>query len=207
MDSSIYSKTDTHSRFLLRMMAEQRENLDPNTILLRGIFGGSEGHQEEFIRTAITRAKCKYLGQGLNLIAEMYANDIIKNTHHWSPHQVMDKILKADIHLIGAPLYEGNISDTTDWNVKNIGNCLDRLEHHCGYPMGRYIRCPNLRDDKYRTYEVFECFYSSRRSAAVSPSCRRRTGILPVDLRSFIIEVKQQIRRMMGKSCYNLGEI
>lgn len=131
-----------------------RINNDPGTVLLRAYIGASEGRQAVPVESAISLAKGYYAKRGITIISEIYHNDLIKNNLHWNPQDFGTKLLEADVHLAHAPLHEGNISKTPNWNIANIHATVDRLKHHCGSPMGRYVCCPGLRGDKYRIYDI-----------------------------------------------------
>jgi hypothetical protein len=135
-------------------MDDMRINKNLDEILLRGFIGGRAGRQADFIVTAVNDATAFYRSQGIELRAELYHQDAIKNNLGWSPQTFATKLIESDIHLVGAVFHEGNISKTPEWNIWNIWDATDRLEFHLGYPNGHHVHCLNFRGDKYQVNEL-----------------------------------------------------
>jgi hypothetical protein len=135
-------------------MDDIKINTNLDEILIRGFIGGREGRQSDFIVTAVNDATAFYSKRGIQLHTELYHQDAVKNTLRWSPQELTNKLIEADIHILGAHFHEANIAKTDEWNMWNIWSATDRLEFHLGYPNGQYVHCPNLRGDKYMVNDI-----------------------------------------------------
>lgn len=154
MDVSIYYRWDTASLVQVQLMRALRVNKNPNVILIRAFSGAHEGRSSEPFFTAIRRATQTFRERNITLEVEIYSNDRIKNVLRWSPGELVDRLLEADMHLLATHLHEGNIGRTIEWNIPNILANISRLEFHLGNIMADNVHCPVNEQGKIKVYKI-----------------------------------------------------
>ena len=154
LDWSIFEREDITSRLLIKQIEQLRINKDLDTILCRSFIGGSGGRQLDEFNAGISRAQVHFKKRGIKLAVEYLCNDFVKNEARFSPTDLVDRLLEADIHLGITHFHEGNIAKTGAWNIKNVLSNLDRLKYHLGNLMGDSNGCPIFRQGKREVYET-----------------------------------------------------
>lgn len=155
MDISVFEKSDLESRLRFIEYDAIKKNLVSNKVLIRVMLGGSNGRQNAEVTRALFQVEQNFRLKrpDLTVCIESFTNDQVKNTLKWSVDELITKLIESDVHVVACALHEGNVGKTVKWNIPNILDNLDRLEHHLGAPMGKYIRCPVFRSDKAEVYK------------------------------------------------------
>jgi len=135
-------------------MKSFRINKNPKRILIRAFEGAASGRCIELFNAAVRRATEVLNGRGIEVMFESFSSDEVKNGNSWSPTDLVDALLEADIHLLYTHLHEGNIGKTIEWNINNILGNLDRLEFHLGNFMGARTKCHIFRQGKIEIYKL-----------------------------------------------------
>jgi hypothetical protein len=154
MDTSIYYRSDPQSVLQIQLMKSLRDNTDPKVILIRAFAGGHAGRTIEPFYTAIRRATATFHARGITLRVEIYTNNYIKNVVCWSPGELVDRLLRSDVHLLATHLHEGNIGKTIEWNIPNILANTHRLQFHLGNFMADNVFCPVNEQGKMPVYTI-----------------------------------------------------
>jgi hypothetical protein len=155
MDLSIYDSDDIRDILAIVDMDGRRRNHDPNKVLGFLSMGSQSSRQIELVTKAIHVVARKYAQLGITVTFEKVHNDQIKHKFKWTLAQYIDVILGADIHLIPTHLHQAMVCIAGDsWTMPNINLELNRLYHHLGVPMGKYVHCPVWRQDKWQIYQV-----------------------------------------------------
>ena len=116
--------------------------------------GSRDSRQIELVTKAIHIVARQYAQIGITVTFEKVHNDQVKYKFRWTVTQYIDVILGADIHLIPTHLHQAMVWQAGDsWTIPNITKELDRLYHHLGVPMGKYVHCPVWRQDKWKIYQ------------------------------------------------------
>lgn len=66
----------------------------------------------------------------------------------------MDKFLEADLHFILAHPHQGAKIKQLGWDMVRLGDNLQRLYYHVGFPRAGELRCPIFLQDKYEYLHV-----------------------------------------------------
>jgi hypothetical protein len=154
MDLSIYESTDIRDVLGIIDMDGRRRNRNPNKVLGFLSMGAQSSRQIEMVTAAIHIVARKYAQIGITVTFEKVNNDQVKHKFKWTVAQYMDVILGADIHLIPTHFHQAMVWIAGEsWTIPNIQLELDRLYHHLGVPMGKFINCPVWRQDKWLIYQ------------------------------------------------------
>ena len=88
---------------------------------------------------------------------EYRGNNVIRNKK-MSPMDMINWLLSGDIHIMLTHPHQGQDPDRkfTLWNIPELHYSLDLLQYHIGFPNGINIRCPVVRQDKYRYLVALE---------------------------------------------------
>ena len=65
----------------------------------------------------------------------------------WSLRDVVDWLLRSHIHMITCHFHMG--LESFGWPVLDIYEELKRLEYHPGFPCGKKLQCPIIKQDKF----------------------------------------------------------
>lgn len=112
-------------------------------ILVRAYTGGSFSVQAAPFSHAIGLIKNKYAN--VNITYEFANSFNQKKLGINNPTNLVDWLLKSDIHFAINHLHQGN----DDWSIKELRDQLNRLSDHVGYPSGNSVNCPIFTQDKY----------------------------------------------------------
>jgi hypothetical protein len=154
MDLSIYDSDDIRDILAIMDVDGRRRNRDPNLVLGFLSMGSRDSRQIELVTKAIHIVARQYAQIGITVTFEKVHNDQVKYKFQWTVTQYIDVILGADIHLIPTHLHQAMVWQAGDsWTIPNITKELDRLYHHLGVPMGKYVHCPVWRQDKWKIYQ------------------------------------------------------
>jgi hypothetical protein len=116
--------------------------------------GSKHSRQIEMVIKAIHIVARKYATLGIEVHFDQVHNDQVKHKFKWTVAQYVDVILGADIHLIPTHLHQAMVWLAGDsWTMPNITRELDRLYHHLGVPMGKFVNCPVWRQNKWLIYQ------------------------------------------------------
>ena len=159
MDLSIYDSADIRDVLAIVEVDGRRRNKDPNKILGFLCMGSRDSRQIELVSKAIHIVARKYAQIGIMVTFEKVHNDQVKHKFRWTITEYIDVILGANIHLIPTHLHQAMVWQAGDsWTMPNIRRELDRLYHHLGVPMGKYVHCPVWRQDKWQIYQCMSEF-------------------------------------------------
>lgn len=115
-------------------------------ITVRIFFGGFVGEQITPIISA--------LGYFTNLSIEyMYVKDVKDKV--WSPRDLVDWLLGADVHIIPCHPHQGIIYQLR-WDCDLLKTQLQRLAAHRGFPSGVNLECPIFLQDKFEYIRVMD---------------------------------------------------
>ena len=154
MDLSIYDITDIRDILQIIDVDGRRRNKDPNKVLGFLAMGSRVSRQIEFVTTAIHVVARKYAQLGIEVSFDKVHNDQVKHKFKWTVSQYVEIILGADIHLIPTHFQQSMVWLAGEsWTMPNITIELDRLYHHLGVPMGRFVNCPVWRQNKWQIYQ------------------------------------------------------
>jgi hypothetical protein len=160
MDFSVYNRTDFESKLKLLNAEAMIENKNPFVVTLCAFKGAKAARQLESFETAISAVTKKYAKKGITINYDSFDNDEMRSKLGYSPSAAVDRMLRADIHLLPTHFHQGNLQGDIrpGWNMYSINSNLDRLEFHLGIPMAEKIRCPVHRQDKVRIYSSLSAF-------------------------------------------------
>lgn len=128
----------------------EKARLEQSKIVIRVHEGGREGNQLKYL----TRAK-QHMNEHFREIyvllkfESMNNNDIKEN--NWSPEQLIDWLLEADIHIILTHVHQGMtcLPGRDDWEINAIQTNLWRLKCHRGFPNALNLKCRIFTQDKW----------------------------------------------------------
>jgi hypothetical protein len=63
--------------------------------------------------------------------------------------EFVNKFLEADLHFILAHPHQGAKIKQLGWDMVKLGDNLQRLYHHVGFPRSEELLCPVFLQDKY----------------------------------------------------------
>jgi hypothetical protein len=66
-------------------------------------------------------------------------------TRELTPHDVINWLLKCDIHVILTHMHQ-----SLNWDICEFLDAVDRLSNHFGWPGQANLRCPIFLQDKFR---------------------------------------------------------
>ena len=102
-------------------------------ILFRVFLGAARGNAQELFISARGYFESQYKGRvNFEIIT---TDDMKRDPHRYSPKELVDWLLAADIHLIVGHLHQGN--DHLEWEITDLLNQYKRLRGHIGFPGGR----------------------------------------------------------------------
>ena len=154
MDLSIYESADMRDIFSIIDMDGRRRNKDLNKVLGFLSMGSSDSRQIALVTKAINIVARIYAQLGITVTFEKANNDQVKHKFKWTVTEYVDVILGADIHLIPTHFHQAMVWLAGDsWTIPNITRELDRLYHHLGVPMGKFVYCPVWRQNKWLIYQ------------------------------------------------------
>jgi hypothetical protein len=170
MDLSIYDSTDIRDILAIIEADGRRRNRDPNTVLGFLSMGSRDSRQIEMVTKAIHIVARKYAQIGITVTFEKADNDNVKYKFRWTVTQYIDVILGADIHLIPTHFHQAMVCmGGESWTISNINRELDRLYHHLGVPMGKFVHCPVWRQDKWEIYSFMNEFMAPTMHLKLTP--------------------------------------
>ncbi len=160
MDFSIYNRTDFESKLKLLNAEAIIENKNLFVVTMCAFKGAKDARQLEPFESAISAVTKKYAKKGITINYDSFDNDKMRSELRYSPSAAVDRMLRADIHLLPTHFHQGNLQGDIrpDWNMYSINCNLDRLEFHLGIPMAEKIHCPVHRQDKARIYSLLSAF-------------------------------------------------
>ena len=154
MDLSIYDSTDIRDIFSIIDVDGRRRNNNPNKVLGFLAMGSRDSRQIDLVIKAIHIIARKYAQVGIEVVFDKVHNDQVKHKFKWTVSQYVDTILGSDIHLIPTHFHQAMVWLAGDsWTMPNITSGLDRLHHHLGVPMGKFVHCPVWRQNKWLIYQ------------------------------------------------------
>ena len=154
MDLSIFDSTDIQDILKIIDVDGRRRNKNPNKVIGFLAMGSQSSRQIELVTKAIHIVARKYAQLGIEVTFDKVHNDQVKYKFKWTITEYVDVILGADIHLIPTHLHQAMVWQAGDsWTMTNITKELDRLYHHLGVPMGKYVHCPVWRQNKWAIYQ------------------------------------------------------
>ena len=119
--------------------------LDKNKILVKVLLGGSEGHQQTFLRLAKNYMNEHHRDVYDLLEFDERNNDQMKQ-EEWDPDAAVNWLIDSDIHvhqgMTGLPGQE-------KWNINSIESNFWRLKCHSGFPNDIYLKCRIFLQDKW----------------------------------------------------------
>jgi hypothetical protein len=122
-------------------------------ILIRAFLGGSDGNQVQPFNSAISTIAAKHP----EIILETLDVNQVKKLFS-SPDQLIDWLIQSDIHFILSHLHQG--LSQLNWSMTNLYSQALRLAIHCGFPNGKYLRCPIFSQDKYKYISAIPEFFN-----------------------------------------------
>jgi hypothetical protein len=156
MDLSIYDNTDDASVFQ-RMNAEVYvENNDYSAVVTINIAAGPRNSRQlSAFHSALSSVVGKFARRGILITFSECDNDSIRTVHKFSPSQLIDWLLSANIHICVAPFHIGLLGGTNrTWTVENLFNNIKRLEYHVGIPNGKFATDPVMWDHKAKIHTL-----------------------------------------------------
>jgi hypothetical protein len=126
-----------------------RVNTDRNRVLCRVYFGRWSAGEIQPMEDAFRSIIIKYKEANIEVIFELFNNDLIFNnqTHDTkTPHDVIMWLLESDIHLLPTLLHQNCLArgSTGVWTMREVTGSILRLENHLGLPCGQNVGCPLL---------------------------------------------------------------
>ena len=113
-------------------------------VLLHVFTGGKNGYQVEPFSNALAMVRTLSGLKNVHLICEFQNNDQVRKLH-WTPNNLVDWLIEADIHFILTHVHQGMLH----WNTADVIVALSRLSGHQGFPSGLELTCPIFLQDKW----------------------------------------------------------
>ena len=123
-------------------------------ILVRVLQSGINNHQAKAF--TVVKGKLAVENPTLAVTFECLSKpELIKKFRGGKPKDLVDWLLKADVHYILGHIHQGGVFQQLNWSVHELYTELKNLGYHPGSPRGLKIDCPIGNQDKI--YYIESC--------------------------------------------------
>jgi hypothetical protein len=146
---------DMDTRVELAELMARRINLNPRVVLFRVFLGRWNSSESIPMEGAFVRIVEKYEPLGIHINFEKITNDIVFE-NNWSPKDLADCLLEADVHLVPTLMHQNCLGrgGSDNWRMDTVVEQLSRLRFHLGSPSGIFVCCPLLIQNIAELYHL-----------------------------------------------------